>query len=70
MFPLIRGCLLYTSKGDVLGCAKAAVAELYQALPRDPETAEPLVKIGHSTVTGYGEGLLLEACLLYTSRCV
>ena len=59
------GALLWSTyasnKGDVLGCAKAAVAELYQALPRDPETAEPLVKIGHSTVTGYGEGLLLEA---------
>ena len=32
-----------SNKGDVLGCAKAAVAELYQALPRDPETDEPLV---------------------------
>ena len=59
------GALLWSTyasnKGDVLGCAKAAVAELYQALPRDPETAEPLVQIGHATVTGYGEGLLLEA---------
>ncbi len=59
------GALLWSTyasnKGDVLGCAKAAVAELYQALPRDPETDLPLVEIGHATVTGYGEGLLLEA---------
>ncbi|MCD8316085.1 MAG: acyl-CoA dehydratase activase-related protein, partial [Eggerthellaceae bacterium] len=50
-----------SNKGDVLGCAKAAMAELYKALPTDPETGEQLVQIGHSTVTGYGEGLLLEA---------
>ena len=50
-----------SNKGDVLGCAKAAVAEMYGVLPRDPETGEPLVTIGHATVTGYGEGLLLEA---------
>ena len=59
------GSLLWSSyannKGDVLGCAKARMAELYAALPRDPQTGEPLVEIGHSTVTGYGEGLLLEA---------
>lgn len=59
------GSLLWSTyasnKGDVLGCAKAAMAELYSQLPRDPETGEQLVKIGHSTVTGYGEGLLLEA---------
>ena len=59
------GALLWSSyannKGDVLGCAKARMAELYQALPRDPETGEALVTIGHATVTGYGEGLLLEA---------
>lgn len=34
------GALLWSTyasnKGDVLGCAKAAVAELYQALPRRP----------------------------------
>ena len=62
------GALLWSSyannKGDVLGCAKARMAELYQALPRDPETNEPLVTIGHATVTGYGEGLLLEALRL------
>lgn len=59
------GALLWSSyannKGDVLGCAKARMAELYEALPRDPKTNEPLVSIGHATVTGYGEGLLLEA---------
>ena len=59
------GALLWSTyasnKGDVLGCAKAAMAELYRSLPTDPETGEPLVRIGHSTVTGYGEGLLLEA---------
>ncbi len=50
-----------SNKGDVLGCARAAMEELYQALPKDVETGNPLVTIGHSTVTGYGEGLLLEA---------
>ncbi len=50
-----------SNKGDVLGCAKAAVAELYAALPVDPASGEALVRIGHATVTGYGEGLLLEA---------
>ena len=59
------GSLLWSSyannKGDVLGCAKARMAELYAALPRDPQTNAPLVTIGHSTVTGYGEGLLFEA---------
>ncbi len=59
------GSLLWSTyasnKGDVLGCAKKAIAELYDAIPKDPSTGEALVKIGHSTVTGYGEGLLLEA---------
>ncbi len=50
-----------SNKGDVLGCAKAAIAELYDALPKDAETGEQLAWIAHSTVTGYGEGLLLEA---------
>ncbi|MBQ3106074.1 MAG: CoA activase, partial [Eggerthellaceae bacterium] len=58
------GALLWShyanNKGDVLGCAKSALAELYGALPTD-EAGEPLVVIGHATVTGYGEGLLLEA---------
>ena len=50
-----------SNKGDVLGCARTALAELYQELPVDPETGKPRVSIGHSTVTGYGEGLLLQA---------
>ncbi|MEG0459877.1 acyl-CoA dehydratase activase-related protein [Gordonibacter sp.] len=59
------GALLWShyasNKGDVLGCAKAALANLYNELPVDADTGEPLVRIGHATVTGYGEGLLLEA---------
>ncbi len=50
-----------SNKGDVLGCAKTALTDLYASLPKDIETGEDLVWIGHSTVTGYGEGLLLEA---------
>ena len=50
-----------SNKGDVLGCAKSTLAELYNDLPVDADTGEPLVRIGHSTVTGYGEQLLLEA---------
>ena len=49
------------NKGDVLACAKAALREMYEALPVDAATGQPLVTIGHATVTGYGEGLLLEA---------
>ena len=59
------GELLWSSyannKGDVLGTAKRAISEMYGALPVDAETGEPFVTIGHATVTGYGEGLLLEA---------
>ena len=59
------GSLLWShyvsNKGDVLGCAKAAIAKLYNDMPVDAETGEPLVTIGHATVTGYGEALLLEA---------
>ncbi len=59
------GSLLWSTyesnKGDVLGCAKSAIADLCGQLPRDPQTGEALVTIGHATVTGYGEGLLLEA---------
>ena len=59
------GSLLWSyyanNKGDVLGTAKKALAEMYGALPVDAETGEPFVTIGHATVTGYGEGLLLEA---------
>ena len=50
-----------SNKGDVLGCAKRAVAELYGQLPLDPQTGKSKVSIGHVTVTGYGEALLLEA---------
>ena len=59
------GALLWShyanNKGDVLGCAKAALANLYNDLPVDAKTGVPCVRIGHATVTGYGEGLLLEA---------
>ena len=59
------GSLLWSyyanNKGDVLGTAKKALAEMYGTLPVDAETGEPFVTIGHATVTGYGEGLLLEA---------
>ena len=59
------GQILWThyvsNKGDVLGCAKDALAKLYADLPKDPDTGRPLVHIGHSTVTGYGEALLLQA---------
>ena len=34
---------------------------MYNAMPVDADTGEPLVTIGHATVTGYGERLLLEA---------
>ena len=50
-----------SNKGDVLRCAKAAIAKLYNDMPVDAETGEPLITIGHATVTGYGEALLLEA---------
>ncbi len=50
-----------SNKGDVLGCAKAAISQLYNEMPVDPQTGESLVTIGHATVTGYGEHLLLEA---------
>lgn len=43
-----------SNKGDVLGSAKAALKELYSLMPKS-------ATIGHSTVTGYGEGLLLQA---------
>ena len=59
------GSLLWShyasNKGDVLGCAKAALANLYNDLPVSADTGARRVRIGHSTVTGYGEHLLLEA---------
>ncbi|MGI6221891.1 MAG: acyl-CoA dehydratase activase-related protein [Coriobacteriales bacterium] len=47
------------NRGDVLGSAMNMLREMYAALPVD-ENGDPLVTIGHATVTGYGEGLLLE----------
>ena len=59
------GALLWShyasNKGDVLGCARAALTNLYNDMPVNADTGEPLVRIGHATVTGYGEHLLLEA---------
>lgn len=43
-----------SNKGEVLDCAKQGLRELYAVLPDGCE-------IGHATVTGYGEGLLLQA---------
>ncbi|MBO7702407.1 MAG: CoA activase, partial [Eggerthellaceae bacterium] len=58
------GKILWThyvsNKGDVLGCARTALKKLYEELPKDGQ-GNPKVTIGHSTVTGYGEGLLLQA---------
>ena len=59
------GALLWShyasNKGDVLGCARTALTNLYNAMPVNADTGEPLALIGHATVTGYGEHLLLEA---------
>ncbi len=46
--------------GDVLKAAKNALDDIYRDLPVDT-SGEALVELGHATVTGYGEGLLLEA---------
>ncbi|MDO4890277.1 MAG: BadF/BadG/BcrA/BcrD ATPase family protein, partial [Coriobacteriaceae bacterium] len=58
------GELLWTyyvnNRGDVLGTAKRALKEMYSLLPKS-ESGAPLVNLGHATVTGYGEALLLEA---------
>ena len=48
------------NKGDVLGTARRMLGELEEALPKD-EDGTPLITIGHTTTTGYGEALLLEA---------
>ena len=48
------------NNGDVVGTARTMMADLYAHLPVGPD-GEPLVEIGHTTVTGYGEGLLVEA---------
>ncbi len=47
------------NRGDVLGSAKRVLADMYSSLPKD-KNGDALVQIGHATVTGYGEGLLLE----------
>jgi predicted CoA-substrate-specific enzyme activase len=52
----------YTSnKGEVLETARRSLLEIFAAIPVDEATGEPLISIGHTTVTGYGEALLLEA---------
>ena len=48
------------NKGDVLGTCRRMLGDFYEALPRDA-AGNLLVNIGHTTVTGYGEGLLLQA---------
>lgn len=48
------------NRGDVLGAARAALGDMYGSLPTDDD-GNALVTLGHATVTGYGEGLLLEA---------
>ncbi len=50
-----------SNKGDVLGCAKTALTKLYNEIPVDEASGQPRIRIGHATVTGYGEHLLLEA---------
>ncbi|MCR5583562.1 MAG: 2-hydroxyacyl-CoA dehydratase [Eggerthellaceae bacterium] len=58
------GQVLYSfyanNKGDVLGTARRMLGELEERIPRD-EQGNALVTIGHTTTTGYGEALLLEA---------
>ncbi len=55
-------CDFYANnKGDVLGTARRMLGEFFSQMPRDPQTGQLLVEIKHTTVTGYGEGLLLEA---------
>ena len=58
------GEILYSfyanNKGDVLGTTRRMLGDLEDSLPRDA-AGNPLVTIGHTTTTGYGEALLLEA---------
>ena len=49
------------NRGDVIGAAKVMLQDFYAAFPRDEVSGEPLVYISHATITGYGEGLLLQA---------
>ena len=52
----------YTSnKGEVLDTARRSLLEILATIPVDGTTGEPLITLGHATVTGYGEALLLEA---------
>ena len=59
-----KGEILYgyyvNNKGDVLGAARAMLGDLASQIPCDAD-GNPLVTIGHTTTTGYGEALLLEA---------
>ena len=48
------------NKGDVLGTCRRMLGEFFSAMPRDG-AGNLKVNIAHTTVTGYGEGLLLEA---------
>ncbi len=58
------GEILYSyyvnNKGDVLGATRKMLGDLFDLIPRDA-SGDPLVRIGHTTTTGYGEALLLEA---------
>ena len=49
-----------SNKGDVLGTCRRMLGEFWDAMPKD-DNGDLLVELGHTTVTGYGEGLLLEA---------
>ncbi|MCD8200153.1 MAG: 2-hydroxyacyl-CoA dehydratase, partial [Coriobacteriaceae bacterium] len=48
------------NKGDLLGTTRVMLGEFFDKMPRDAD-GNLLVQIGHTTVTGYGEGFLLEA---------
>ncbi|MDR0499824.1 MAG: 2-hydroxyacyl-CoA dehydratase [Coriobacteriales bacterium] len=48
------------NQGDVIGVAKEALLNLYRECESSRGTSEH-INIAHATVTGYGEGLLLEA---------
>lgn len=50
-----------SNKGDVLGCARTALKDLYQQIGYEEGAESQRIRIGHATVTGYGEGLLLQA---------
>ncbi|MDR1016732.1 MAG: acyl-CoA dehydratase activase [Coriobacteriales bacterium] len=48
------------NKGDVFAAAKKALLQMYQHFT-DPTSGQLMVDIHHTTVTGYGEGLLKTA---------